>query len=801
MNRCVGERHKSLFYSFQVLLYSLMPGQLRYIKEGVIMRTYWLRLLSFSFILGTIPVALIGMISYHIAGSDIENKVRESNMHILLQTQMRMEQMFRTLEKSVLQFTNTPMVKAAIGEAWTVRDFVKVNEVTTGLVNLQTSVLINQAYLANMDKGWVVGLDVFKPIEEFKYAAMFRSYAQDPKSLFLVTDHSAERSKLEEDPKTLTLVQKIPLISNLTAPKGLVVVEILQEDILKLLGQSSDFGYFYMIDQNGTHFLGTQQQREDYGEISRQIVHRLEQEEQEGAFHGKINGDQVIVTYRSSHYNGWVYVSTTSMAEVTKQTKNIAFVTFGVCLAIIVFVLVSAFYGSFRMYRPIRSLLEVVKQTGVESPGSGGKNELNYIETSVRTLWKSRSQLQQQLSGQLRYLKEYLVLKLFIGQTNGEPLQREARVYGFPEGWKQVAVMTVQIDSLQNTRFHEHDKGLLLFAINNMVGELLEPGTRFDPILFDQSQVTLVTIGGESSQLEVKEQLYRTAEKVQHEVMHYLQLQVSIGISRPFSSLSETVRAYGESLAALKSRISLGHGIIVHYDDFTSREESGTAVYSHLNVMEDRIVRCLESNEPDQLEEAFQAYLDALFEKDSFLSEHIAILLQLIVKILHLVREQGVTVGKLFDGDRNMNELCALNTREEIVVWFRERLFEPVAGMLAHQEETQYINIANRMAEMIHDGFLSDISLELCAKVLNYHPVYLSRVFKKHMGVAFSDYLHDYRMNWAKQMLETTDMKISEISEKLQYKNTSAFIRTFRKSVGMTPGQYRDYRKALMDNR
>lgn len=763
------------------------------------MRTYWLRLLSFSLILGTIPVALIGMFSYRIAGNDIENRVKESNSHVLLQTQMRIEQLFITLEKSVLQFTNTPMVKTAIGEEWTVQDFVKVNEITSGLLNLQTSVLINQAYLANMDKGWVVGLDVFKPLQEFKYAGMFRSYAQDSKSLFLVTDHSAERSKLSEDPKTLTLVQKIPLISNLTVPKGLVVVEILQEDIQKLLEQTESFGYFYIMDQSGVNFLGTEEQQKEYAEINLAIADKLQQDRQTGSFHSKIRGDEVIVTYQSSRYNGWVYVSTTSMSEVTKQTQNIAFVTFGVCLAIILFVLISAFYGSSRMYRPIRRLLEFVKATGVESPSGSGRNELTYIESSVRTLWNSRSQLQQKLSGQLRYLKEYLVLKLFIGQTNGDPLRREAHIYGFPENWQQVAVMTVQIDSLQHTRYQEHDKGLLLFAINNMVGELLEPATRFDPILFDQSQVTLITVD-EQGPVPAKEHLYRIAERIQHEVMHYLHLQVSIGISRPFSSLSDTVRAYGESLSALKSRISLGSGIIVHYDDFNNREDSGNAVYSHLNVMEERIVRCLQANEAGELEAAFDAYLDSVFEKDAFPSEHIAILLQLIVKILQLVRDHGAAVGKMFDGDRSMSELCALNTREEIVHWFRERLFEPVAAMLAQQEQAQYVNIANRMTDMIHEGFLSDISLELCARQLNYHPVYLSRVFKKHMGVAFSDYLNECRMNWAKQILETTDMKISQIGEKLQYKNTSAFIRTFRKFVGMTPGQYRDL-KSLQETR
>ncbi|MNY46244.1 HTH-type transcriptional regulator YesS [compost metagenome] len=96
------------------------------------------------------------------------------------------------------------------------------------------------------------------------------------------------------------------------------------------------------------------------------------------------------------------------------------------------------------------------------------------------------------------------------------------------------------------------------------------------------------------------------------------------------------------------------------------------------------------------------------------------------------------------------------------------------------------------MVEMIHAGYEQDISLESCAAQLKYHPVYVSRVFKKETGVTFIDYLTNYRVNMAKKWLKETDMKISEIAERLNYTNSTGFIRTFRKLTGMTPGQYRD---------
>ncbi|MNW15232.1 Helix-turn-helix domain protein [compost metagenome] len=41
-------------------------------------------------------------------------------------------------------------------------------------------------------------------------------------------------------------------------------------------------------------------------------------------------------------------------------------------------------------------------------------------------------------------------------------------------------------------------------------------------------------------------------------------------------------------------------------------------------------------------------------------------------------------------------------------------------------------------------------------------------------------------------MLVETNMKISDISEKLKYTNSTNFIRSFRKVEGETPGQYRE---------
>ncbi|MGO4350167.1 helix-turn-helix transcriptional regulator [Paenibacillus sp. MCAF9] len=90
------------------------------------------------------------------------------------------------------------------------------------------------------------------------------------------------------------------------------------------------------------------------------------------------------------------------------------------------------------------------------------------------------------------------------------------------------------------------------------------------------------------------------------------------------------------------------------------------------------------------------------------------------------------------------------------------------------------------------------MSLELCAGRINYHPDYVSRVFRKETGVTFSEYLSRYRLQMAKIWLAETDMKVAEIADKLQYNIAQNFIRYFRKMENITPGQYRELHKSTI---
>jgi YesN/AraC family two-component response regulator len=141
------------------------------------------------------------------------------------------------------------------------------------------------------------------------------------------------------------------------------------------------------------------------------------------------------------------------------------------------------------------------------------------------------------------------------------------------------------------------------------------------------------------------------------------------------------------------------------------------------------------------------------------------------------------------------DRIFELATAQEVEAWFSHNVIVPAAQAMERQRAVIYKSISDKVIQHIQTDYDQDLSLELCAARLNYHSSYVKQVFRKETGMNFSDYLSSYRMSMAKKWLIETNMKISDIADKLRYTNSQNFIRSFRKMEGITPGQYRQSAK------
>lgn len=139
--------------------------------------------------------------------------------------------------------------------------------------------------------------------------------------------------------------------------------------------------------------------------------------------------------------------------------------------------------------------------------------------------------------------------------------------------------------------------------------------------------------------------------------------------------------------------------------------------------------------------------------------------------------------------DRVELTICLAKIKEELD---QQRLSTEIRMNDGEEMERGNPLIIRRIKQLIREQLEQNISLQSIAEQVHLSPKYLSDLFKKETGENFIDYVRRYRMERAKFLLQTTQLKIYEIADLTGYSNTKYFMTIFRQETGMTPSEYRN---------
>lgn len=131
-----------------------------------------------------------------------------------------------------------------------------------------------------------------------------------------------------------------------------------------------------------------------------------------------------------------------------------------------------------------------------------------------------------------------------------------------------------------------------------------------------------------------------------------------------------------------------------------------------------------------------------------------------------------------------------ITTQTQIIDYFSEMLEQCIFWRIKYsQEDSKAIIVKAR--RYIADNYSNDgISLRSVADAINLSPTYFSSLFKKEVGKNFVEYLSEFRIEKAKELLCCTSMQITEIAYKVGFKDYRYFSQIFKKYSGHTPREF-----------
>ncbi|MBA2943493.1 response regulator [Paenibacillus sp. CGMCC 1.16610] len=400
-------------------------------------------------------------------------------------------------------------------------------------------------------------------------------------------------------------------------------------------------------------------------------------------------------------------------------------------------------------------------------------------------------------------LKENFLATLMNRKLPREEVYEKAANYGIEIGGQSFVAAALSIDGvlipeeeLENREElsksvslkYSPDQALKYFALLNITEEIVDKH-RFGLVFMHDDHVVVLSVRESENREIALQETMKVLEEVRQNVEKYLKFTLTVGIGTVMKDVTKISYSYEDAVLALDYRLILGNNRIISIDDVEMRTVEKVRFD---DVKEHALTRCIKvgTNQEirETMDELFQGIEGAVSVKD-----YQIYLLEILTCILKAAKDSNLNVDEVFgDNFIPFTEINKFKSLEEAKHWLAE-LCASMMNHIATDRQYTYKNLVEMAKDYTknhyHEG---DITINKVCSHLHISAGYFSSIFKKETKMTFVNYLNHIRMEAAKEMLRSTDMKALEIAEKVGYADANYFSFSFRKNVGVSPKEYRN---------
>jgi len=188
-------------------------------------------------------------------------------------------------------------------------------------------------------------------------------------------------------------------------------------------------------------------------------------------------------------------------------------------------------------------------------------------------------------------------------------------------------------------------------------------------------------------------------------------------------------------------------------------------------------------------------YLKQVFDELSFYKKmnlhSLYLMKQEMVQVVYAdLMKHGIQSTKLFYDELSIRMADhAMDSTVDMVRWVNyllEKTFE------YEEEIAKSATIIEKIKHYIQEHYAEDIGRNEIAGVFFLTPEYLAKLYKKKTGKNLKDYINEYRIEKAKELLKAGEKNVSDIAESVGFDNFSYFSTLFKKLTGVSPKEYKN---------
>ncbi|MSS09626.1 response regulator [Clostridium sp. WB02_MRS01] len=411
---------------------------------------------------------------------------------------------------------------------------------------------------------------------------------------------------------------------------------------------------------------------------------------------------------------------------------------------------------------------------------SSGKGSDTVQETSVlaeRNMEVIKRGLFKRILNSETFLKKYL-----------EELMRLPLSVNFDHPFH---ILSITIDDFKVVRKKGDfmDLELLIFTMENILSELFNRHHRAEVFQYGEYDFA-VAVNLEENQ---DHKAFFTAMEKEFGIFsscarQYYGLEVSGALSRECTGIKGLKEAIAQNRGTLNMRFFSEPGKLHPYER-SVKEEAVLPVEFHSSVLE----RLAAEHDFFGMRKFLEDLFEFLKEKNRWEPEEIRYLLRKAYGTLAASFARSRADIDLFLDKNGINMEASINDYT-----YLEKIRQSVLELLEQYKKEYESNsgriLRKEVAEaksFVRSHMKEELQVAEIAAMVNMSGSYFSHVFKKEEGISFLEYVYRVRMEHARYLLESSDLKVNEIADEVGIFNPNYFSTQFKKSVGQSPLEYR----------
>lgn len=267
---------------------------------------------------------------------------------------------------------------------------------------------------------------------------------------------------------------------------------------------------------------------------------------------------------------------------------------------------------------------------------------------------------------------------------------------------------------------------------------------------------------------------------------------ISVAISSEGRGYKQLPAKLRECKEALEHKFYLGTNCIIFYNDLGTFFKYTD--YSELTDKQKELIENIKNGNLDSAAlslAALKDYVNNLGNSDkeyikNFYFNTISLINSIRVSLSSPERQNGgETLTNLYKMIEKCDNISDLND-------ILENAAKQTVSKVHEYNNNNMKLLLRRAVDFLEKHYMDQITLNTVAEKLYVSSFYLSRMFKKELGINFIDYLNELRISKAKELLSDVKYKTYEVAEAVGVPNSHYFSKLFRKYTGMTASEFRE---------